>query len=396
MGYINFEEESFVAKNQLQKRKSNNKTLFDSIIRHKNLPKTYNPCKQYSYKTFTNEHIGRPGTLDEDIFSTIENEDIVCAKFIGCKFKNLTFKECRFIGCVFEDCKFESGGVTFENCTFLKEDTQSKPSLNKYDNLSCQFKNCNIYSKFLNCILSFSIFENCKMVTTNFEQSEMENVIIIDCDLDMIVISDCDLSGAKVIATYIKDLEFRDKFQTKLDEKSFFDKIPTKFNNKDEYEGIYMTYETLADKFQENNLNNNFGEYYYLCKKTQRKTLSPLPKIWSFLYYITCGYGERPEFAVYSSLVLIFLFAVIYLFTGVEINNQTVIYNFTTIKSISLPKIFNDLNETLTLSVGSFGGVGTINCKPTQFSYLVNNLEVIIGIIMMGLGIGTLTRKVVR
>lgn len=67
-----------------------------------------------------------------------------------------------------------------------------------------------------------------------------------------------------------------------------------------------------------------------------------------------------------------------------------------TMKNLSLPTFLTHFNEAITLSVGAFGGVGTINCEPTQTSYILTNLEILIGIIMMGLGIGTLTRKVVR
>ena len=396
MAYINFKEEAYATKNQLYKRKANNKNLFDNILKFKQLPQTYNPCIKYSFKVFYDEFFGKQDILYEDNFFNIENKDIICTKFIGCTFKNLKFKDCRFIGCVFDNCKFEGGGVSFENCSFVKEQSESKPSLNKYDNFSCHFINCNIYAKFLNCMLSFSIFEKCILKTTNFEQSSMNNTIIIYSNLDMIVFADCNLSGSKIVSTYIKDLDFKDKFQTKLDEKSFFDKIPIKLKTRDEYEGLYMTYQVLADKFKENSLNNNFGEYYYLCKKTQRKTLKIIPKLQSYLYCATCGYGERPEFSVYSSLIIILLFAILYLFLGVEIDNKTIIYDISTIKNISISKLLKDLNETLSLSIGAFGGVGIINCTPTEISYLLTNVEVLVGIVMMGLGIGALTRKVVR
>ena len=65
-----------------------------------------------------------------------------------------------------------------------------------------------------------------------------------------------------------------------------------------------MTYETIADKFKENSLNNNFGEYYYLCKKEEYKVLDPWPKFMSFLNNVTCGYGRKTnEFFIiwYSS-----------------------------------------------------------------------------------------------
>ncbi|MEG2984091.1 MAG: pentapeptide repeat-containing protein [Peptostreptococcaceae bacterium] len=396
MAYINFKEEVFVAKKQLQKRKQNNKTLFASILKHKNILNNYNPYEKYSYRVFNDNHFGLAGILDEDKFLIIERKDIACTKFIGCEFSNIKFKDCRFIGCLFESCDFKQGGVVFENCSFIKEDSSNKPSLNKYDNFTCNFSNCNIYAKFSNCILSFVIFENCKIQDTNFELSDMANSIIINCELNMIIISDCDLCGGKFISTYIENLEFRDKFQTKLDEKSFIDKIPIRYKTRSEYEGIYMVYETIANKFKENSLNNNFGEYYYLCKNVQRKTLKILPKVESYIYFLTCGYGERPEFAVFSSLVIIFVFSIIYLLVGVEIDNKTIIYDIHTLKNLSFTKFLSDINESISLSIGAFGGLGTINCKPTTNSYIFTNIEILIGIIMMGLGIGTLTRKVIR
>lgn len=91
--------------------------------------------------------------------------------------------------------------------------------------------------------------------------------MVINSEFKRIRIEDCDLSGAKIIDTYIIDLDFTDKMKTKFDQKTFFDQIKLREKNRDEYEGIYMTYETIADKFKENSLNNNFGEYYYLAKK---------------------------------------------------------------------------------------------------------------------------------
>ena len=396
MAYINFKEERFVARNQLEARKKNNKNLFNYIIRKKELGTGYNPCKEYSYTTFTDKEFGKKGILDEDKFSTIESKDIVCTKFIGCTFTNIKFKECRFVACIFEDCKFEQGGVSFENCSFLKEDSDIKPSLNRKDNLSCTFKECTIYAKFLNCILGFIIFENTIIQNTNFEQSDMDSAIIIDCELNKVTISDCDLSGFKVVNTYIIDIDFKDKYSSKLDEKSFIDKIPVRYKTRDEYEGIYMTYETIADKFEENSLKNNFGEYFYLCKCAQRKTLKIIPKIESSIYWITCGYGERPLYTVITSIVLIVIFALIYLVVGVKIDEQTVIYNWSRISNFKFREFMTHFNEALSLSFGTFGGVGDINCDPLPQSYIISNIEIIFGVTMTGIGTGALVRKIVR
>ena len=55
-----------------------------------------------------------------------------------------------------------------------------------------------------------------------------------------------------------------------------------------------------------------------------------------------------------------------------------------------------DFNEAFNLSVGMFAGVGIDNGKPTEIGYMVANLEMLIGIVFMGIGIGALTRKAIR
>ncbi len=194
------------------------------------------------------------------------------------------------------------------------ENSLQSPTLNNETNYSCEFYNCEVYSEFKNCDLSYAIFENCLIRNTFFEISMMKSTILNKCELNKIKISDCDLSGFKTHKCYIVDFEFDDKYKTKLDEKTFFDKLVEIKKDRGEIEGIYMTYETIADKFKENTLNNNFGEYYYLCKKKEYKVLDPWPKFMSFLNNVTCGYGERPLNALLFGIVqIIYLPLYIYL-----------------------------------------------------------------------------------
>ncbi|MCR8744953.1 pentapeptide repeat-containing protein [Romboutsia lituseburensis] len=396
MAYINFKEEKAVLEEQLEKRKKNNEKLYIDIVKQKVDLTGYVPDSTYSYNKIENELIGKKGLYDEDNFMNVESLDIICSKFIGCSFRNVKFKECRFIGCTFEECIFNGGGVVFENCRFVKEESEKLPALNKKDNLSCIFYKCEIYSKFLNCDNSYLIFEKCKIRNTSIELTAMNNVIVMHSELSVIDIVDSDLSGFKTYECYIEDIQFDDKYKTKFDEKTFFDKIEPRVKDKEEYEGIYMTYESLANKFKENTLNNNFGEYYYLGKCTERKCLNIMPKIGSYLYWLLCGYGERPWFCVLSSLGIIFIFSIIYLITGMDLDGEIVRYTLSNINTWSIWKFFKDLNESINLSVGMFAGVGCNNSKPTELSYTVANMEMLVGVVMMGLGIGTLTRKVVR
>lgn len=395
MAYINFKEEISAAKTQLEKRIHNNVKIFEKLSESKDVYKEFNPNDRYSFKEHNNLVIGGGHPKKEDEFQEFKDEDIVCAKFVKCRFSNLKFSNCKFIGCYFEECELMGGRVVFQDCIFVKKDKDDIPNLNKEDNFSCEFNHCNIYAKFINCTLEFIIFNKCILKNTNFELSDMSNGIINDSTLEMIIISDTNLSGTKIVSTYIEDLEFRDKYKSKLDEKTFIDKIKFRKRNRDEYEGIYTVYENIADKFNDNNLKNNFGEYYFLCRKVQRKTLKPMPKIASTLGLVSCGYGERPMYAVYFSLFVIALFSILYLIFGIKVNEEIITYDNIN-KFHNLRKMLTDYNESLNLSVGMFAGVGLNEAQPSPRSYMLSNIEMLIGVLMMGVGIGALVKKIVR
>ena len=396
MAYINFKEEKYKGKIQIEKRKNNNEKLYQDIIKHKDSLNGIYPNLKYSFKKIINEYIGKKGILGEENFKEVINEDIVCSKFIDCIFTNVKFKDCKFIGCIFENCNFDEGGVIFENCIFIKEESEKLPSLNRKDNLGCSFYNCNIYAKFLNSDISYAIFEKSKLQNTNIELTNVSNVIMIDCELNKVEVVDSDFRSFKTFDTYMINFEFNDKFLTKFDEKTFFDKIEPRIKDKQEYEGIYEIYENIADEFKDNSLNNSFGEYYYLCKCTQRKSLKLLPKLGSYLNWITCGYGERPLFSIYSSLAIIVIFSFLYLITGIETDSRTILYTFNNISTWKIDILLKDFHEALDLSVALFACVGVINGKPTELGYMLVNIEILIGLVMIGIGSGTLVRRLIR
>lgn len=393
MAYINFKEERYSINKQIENRKKNSSKVVSYILKNKDDLKDYTPCKQYSYKNFNGTRFGKDGLLDEADFRIVESKDIVCSKFIDCNFKNIRYKNCNFIGCIFENCTFNDGGVTFENCIFVKEGTEQLPSLNNKDNLGCYFYNCNMYARFLNCDLSMALFEECNIANTYFEMTYIRKGIIKNSKLDKIVFEDCNLCGFKTLDCYIIDLDFNDKDKTKFDEKTCFGKIEAVEKTKQEYEGIYMTYETIADKFKENNLINNFGEYYYLGKVAERKSVKKIvPKISSYFYWISCGYGQRVIYPVITSLAVIIICTILYLFMGIKIG-ETEVVTFSTLLNSDFKTIMGYINESFNLSVGMFAGVGIDNSQPTPTTYMVSNIEMMIGLLMMGVGIATLVRK---
>ncbi|MPQ43479.1 pentapeptide repeat-containing protein [Clostridium tarantellae] len=396
MGYINFKEECFTANEQLKNRILNNENLFNKITSSKKLSKEFTPSNELSFKCFKERTFGNSYYKNEKDFITIENKNIICSKFYKCNFNNLKFKNCKFIGCIFEDCNFEKGGVIFEKCILIKEDSDEYPNLNRKDNWGCTFKNCKMYVKFISSNIGFAIFDNCFIYNSSFQISNMTSVVIINSELKNLNFEDISLFGAKIINTYIIDLEFTDKNQSKLDEQTFVDRIPLRYRNRNEYEGLYMVYETLANKFNNNSLKNNFGEYYFLCKNMQRKTLNFLPKTVSYLYLLSSGYGERPLYSILFSLFLILFFAILYLFLGLDVNDNLVQYTINSLMSTSFLDFINDFNEAFNLSVGMFAGIGLINCQPIPKAYFASNIEMLVGVVMVGIGTSTLIRKLIK
>lgn len=394
MAYINFKEERYAANIQIANRKKNNEGIVRYILKNKEKLKNYNPCQEYSFKNIEGIEYGKDGVKDEEDFRVVEYKDILCTRFIDCNFKNIKYKNCNFIGCVFENCNFYKGGVVFENCVFVKEGTEKLPSLNNKDNLGCSFYKCGIYAKFLNCDLSMAFFEGCNINNTSFNLTYMKKCIIKDCELDKIEFKDCNLSGFKTLNCYIIDLDFTDEDKTKFDEKTCFDKIIPREKTKQEYEGIYMTYETLSDKFKENNLPDNSSEYYYLGKVCERKSLKKIvPKIGSYCYWISCGYGQRGLFPIFTSALIIIVFTIIYLLMGIKIEDQTIRFSIQYLLNTNLSEILNVINEALTLSVSMFACVGCINARPAPVAYMFVNVEMLLGILMMGVGVATLIKK---
>lgn len=396
MPYINFKEETFKGKKQLNSRRRNNIKVKEEISKdHKIL--VAQPSVKWSFGNFKKEIFNNEKTESKENFLCIFNEVIVCSRFENCKFNNINFKGCTFIGCFFEECDFGGGGVIFENCSFYLESIIKEPDLNKKDNLSCEFLRCNIYAEFISSSLNYIIFEDCFIKETAFELSDMSSAIIINSNLKKINLSDVDLSGAKFIENYFQDFEFNDKLKSKVDEKTFFDKIYPRKNTKAEYEGLYMVYETLADIFSANNLKNNFGEYYYQCKVMESKSLDKIKtKVGSWMYWALCGYGERVLHTLVTSIVIMIVFAFLYLIFGLKIEEREVIYIIGRGLPINFLDFLAHINEALNLSVGTFAGVGANNCSPITSTYMLANTEIVIGAIMMGIGVGTVVRKLIR
>ena len=88
---------------------------------------------------------------------------------------------------------------------------------------------------------------------------------------------------------------------------------------------------------------------------------------------------------------------VLFLLVGIDIEGDVIQYsNLKMIEGLSFGEFLKHLLRAFSLSTSLFSGVGDELCEPTIQSVILADIEMIFGVIVMGLGIGTLTRKIVR
>jgi hypothetical protein len=219
----------------------------------------------------------------------------------------------------------------------------------------------------------------------------MYDAIFVDCSLDITKMSDCDLRNTKflkpkVIEFYIEDKQNR----TKVNQHTFFGEI--NYNKKEAREVRFANevYGTFCELFEGNKVMNLFGEYFYLSKKAEYYMIGKLEKVVSIFGLITCGYGERPIFSLFSSFFISIICGLLYMVFGVSLNNETLIYH---------PGIFPSYDNFVIwfhFSIVTFTSTGYGNVTPIGGSLWVSAMEMISGVVMIGIWVSTLVRKMAR
>ena len=84
------------------------------------------------------------------------------------------------------------------------------------------------------------------------------------------------------------------------------------------------------------------------------------------------------------------------MFFGIKVDEEIITYSNNINNVLNIKKLLKDYNEALNLSTGMFAGIGLNEAQPSPRSYMLSNIEMLIGVLMMGVGIGALVKKIVR
>ena len=345
---------------------------------------------EYKLVKFIDLSFGIGKAVSENDFIKVSNVCFYYSDFSMCGFNNISFHNCVFVGCNFLECYTLGLQTVFTNCSF----TSRIPGKKSIDDMPSMFTRCEFSAKFIDCDLSQTVLDKCNFYFSHFGYVNMYDTIFLDCSIDTTKLSGCDLRSTKIINPkfiefYIEDIDKR----SKVNRNTFISTI--NYNKSEIREVKYAAdvYSAFSELFESNKLMDLSGEYFYLNKVTEHRILKGYAKVKSLIGLITCGYGERPFNSLLASLFLILLCGTLYMFFGVSYNNEILIFH-PTLNTLLPPP--DKLILWYHFSLVTFSTVGYGNVTPIGGSLVVSAVEMVLGVIMVGIWVSTLVRKMVR
>mgnify|MGYP005841370623 CR=1 FL=1 len=346
--------------------------------------------KEYRFSKFDGNTFGRKKAANEDEFARAEGIRFEYCDFAGCGFSNIVFKNCLFIGCKFTECFSLGHGTVFESCSFNRR----TPGKNSIDDMPSTFESCELTIRLTGCDMSGIVATKSHFYYSTFSGIDMNDAIFVDCVFDIARISDCDMRNTKIVGAKFNDFSIEDSSAyTRVNEKTFLGRAV--FNAKERMEAVSTSeaYRLFSKLFENCNIPDMSGEYFYLSKKAEINLLGGFTRIKAILGYITCGFGERPSFSLLSSLAVVLVCGFLYMMLGVNVGNE--FKSFIPLIGMPMPP-FADVVNWFHFSLVTFTTVGYGNVVPVGGSIIVSGVEMVLGVIMVGTWVSTLVRKMTR
>lgn len=367
---------------------------------------------KYFFFDFDTIDIGKPVALDENDSLLVEGIRLNYCSFQNCNIKNIIFRRCSFSGSSFVNVFFDR--VIFDSCIFSIpvledgkmgiDDTYYAPTI---------FKACTFIGRFSDCDIEHSLFEKVYLSSTKFERCSLQDSVFKMCALSSADIKDCNLCSFGICHTDILEVSFSDEHKSIVNENTFIDyKIKTKREKgkaeiltasgwkSSNYDDMCLkkakSIKAISRIFDQNDLSDFSGEYFYQSKLAEFKALHKLPKFISTLELGLCGYGERPLFTMFTIISTTLLFGLIYMYTGIDADGYFVDYSISG-SNVGFVKAISDYGKCLFFSVTTFSTVGYGNYVPIGvLSMIISGLHMIVGISLCALWTGCIFRKIAR
>lgn len=328
-------------------------------------------------------------------------------EFSNCYFRNINFIGSKFLGCKFFKCTFEN--CIFEKCDFYHTKAVLGQESGIIYTIITQYRNCSLINvTYSNCNLSCAIFENSNLFICNFLNSQMNRCFFDSNRCTMAALTNCNMQESYITNLSKADLEFR--CDNNLKSINYLEKLYISKPNcsklqpceiKDNYYNISKMYYTFSQYLRSRNLDTNIeGEYnylrhYYLMLYKDHWW----NKIWDYISFITCGFGEKLSRFVIFVLFIITFPAIIYMFTGIKADNNVIKYSIIAhaYKTFDFANIINDFVLCLHLSFNTLTFSTTSTIMPfSTGSNIISIIQTLLGVLASATFTSLVIKKLIR
>ncbi|BCJ99933.1 ion channel [Anaerocolumna chitinilytica] len=372
------------------------------------------PNKTYSFVTFTDTKLGKTAVLSENEMYE-QNATFWNVTFTNCEFQNIKFINCRFFGCKFINCKTKELGIIFEDCYFCKT-TVGHNGKGEFETemVSSQFIDCWITAKFKNCKLEYVLWENCSLILTSFNDCSLINSVFTECGFYDVVSNDSDIAGVSILKMKKADIEFYGQYadsefhrSTYIDLMSYKNKSPRKKENsldikkmnREDAADLSKLYYTLVNSLHSKNGDIDFiSEYKYQYQKHHMIAKEKwYLQIWDRISWALCGFGEKIFRFILWFAGIIIAFAIIYLFSGLQLPNREIQYVIIGGNPFDLMQLLKDFGLGIHFSVVTLSTVGYGNITPLGWvSTALCTLQILLGLLFVATFTSIIIKKIIR
>ncbi|MBE6039313.1 MAG: hypothetical protein E7218_09010 [Anaerofustis stercorihominis] len=371
---------------------------------------------KYSYRRFEMWNFAAPVGADSEL-NVVSGTKFEYCVFDNCIFENIIFRDCCFFGNAFDNVRFMN--VVFEDCRFSHLSLMETEETSEWIGSGNIFTSCAFWGGFVNHTINESLtekdiennlFDKCMFFSINIERCSLKNTVFDNCVTYDMKMKDCDLRGFGIKDIDRLEISFEDDRGTFVDESTVIDwdisvsrkeyesKTPSSsgFNH---YDDMCITKSKTLMRFSRLfgrcGLSAYEGEYFYRSKLTEQKGLHSWAKVKSFVSLALCGYGERPSYTLFTILGMIFLFGIMYMFTGISTGPATA--DMIMYPSHTGVSFISDMGKCLFFSITNFSTVGYGNYVPIgTASSILSAIQMLMGVGLCALWTGCIFRKMSR
>lgn len=352
----------------------------------------YDKIIKYDYKNLKCNHALN---VEENRIKFEDARYIMC-DFTNIDFHRIDFSNVIFLDCIFTDCNFIEGRISSRNFMEFQGCTMNNVSITSCKFESLYIRECKLYKVDFNS----SFMKGCNLIRNSYSEVRF----IDDCNLmDCIIRDICGLMDIRFIneksyaklnyGSYIGKFNYNKEDVCNINCK---DKDPYGCKEKINYLNVSFSYMDFGEQYLRNHISGKYGRCFYESKSAFHRTLKGRRKFYSYVANMVCGYGEKPYRSLLLSLIIILIFALLYMITGIESSNgligiETLLDNF------SIKTFMWTMINCIHFSLVTFSTVGYGNLLPHNITGVVlSSIEILIGIIMVGILTSTLVRKMTR